>query len=74
MLLTLNRGDLGKSLAVQWLGLHALTADGLDSIPGQGTKIPQAVQCRRKKKKKKFMVILLVFVGGIILIIKGFSL
>ena len=24
---------------VQWLGLHASTAGGMDSIPGQGTKI-----------------------------------
>ena len=31
------------SLAVQWLGLHAFTAKGLGSIPGRGTKIPQAV-------------------------------
>ena len=31
----------GNSLAVQWLGLCALTAEGLDSILGQGTKIPQ---------------------------------
>ena len=28
---------------VQWLGLPALTAEGLDSIPCQGTKISQAV-------------------------------
>ena len=32
----------GNSLVVQWLGLGAFTAKGLDSIPGQGTKIPQA--------------------------------
>ena len=35
-------------MAVQWLGLCAFTAEGLGSIPGQGTKIPQA-----KKKEKK---------------------
>ena len=29
----------------QWLGLHAFIAKGLGSIPGQGTKIPQAMQC-----------------------------
>ena len=34
----------GNTLAVQWLGLHAFTAEGLGSISGQGTKIPQAVQ------------------------------
>ena len=32
----------GTSLVVQWLGLHYSTAKGSDSIPGQGTKIPQA--------------------------------
>ena len=30
-----------NSLVVQWLGLCAVTAEGLGSIPGQGTKIPQ---------------------------------
>ena len=28
----------GNSLVVQWLGLGAFTAVGLDSVPGQGTK------------------------------------
>ena len=42
----------GTSLAVQWLGLCALTAEGPGSIPGQGTKIPQASRCSKKKKKK----------------------
>ena len=28
----------------QWLGLYAFTAEGLDSIPGQWAKIPQAIQ------------------------------
>ena len=32
-----------NSLAVQWLGLQAFTAEGVGSIPGWGTKIPQAV-------------------------------
>ena len=32
-----------NSLAVQWLGLCAFTAEGAGSFPGQGTKIPQAV-------------------------------
>ena len=31
-----------NSLAVQCLGLCAFTVKGLGSIPGQGTKIPQA--------------------------------
>ena len=34
--------DPENSLAVQWLGLHAFTAKGVGSVPGQGTKIPQA--------------------------------
>ena len=41
----------GTSLVVQWLGLHALTAKGLCTIPGQGTKIPQAAWCSQKEKK-----------------------
>ena len=32
----------GSSLAVQWLGLSAFTAVALGSVPGWGTKIPQA--------------------------------
>ena len=42
--------NLGNSLVVQWLGLHAFTAEGLDSIPGLGTKIPQ-VHCAAEKTK-----------------------
>ena len=33
---------MGNSLAVQWLGLSAFTAEGSGSIPGWGTKILQA--------------------------------
>ena len=40
----------GNSLAVQWLKLCTSTAGGLDSIPGQGTKIMKAVQCGQKEK------------------------
>ena len=36
------KNKLGNSLVFQWLGLHAFTAQGLGSIPGQGTKIPKA--------------------------------
>ena len=46
----------GTSLAVQWLRqlrLWASTAEGMGLIPGQGTKIPHAVQGGKKKKKKK---------------------
>ena len=41
----------GNSLTVQWLGLHAFTAEGLGSVPGQGTKIPCGVIKKLKKKK-----------------------
>ena len=44
---------LGNSLVVQWLGLHAFTAEGVGLIPGWGTKIPQAAWCGQRKKKKK---------------------
>ena len=43
----------GNSLAIQWLRLCTLTAEGLGSIPGQGTKIPQAMRHGQKKKKKR---------------------
>ena len=44
---------MGAFLAVQWLGLQALTDMGLRLIPGQGTKIPQAIWSGQKKKKRK---------------------
>ena len=40
----------GNSLAVQWLGLGAFTAQGLGSIPGWGTKIPEATHVAWPKK------------------------
>ena len=40
---------LGTSLAVQWLKLCISTAGGTGSIPGQGTKIPHAMQRGQKK-------------------------
>ena len=42
---------MGNSLAVQWVGLPAFTAEGPGSIPGGGNKIPQATWCSQKKKK-----------------------
>ena len=36
-----------------WLELCIFTANGPDSIPGQGTKIPQAIQNGQKAKQKK---------------------
>ena len=47
---------IGTSLAVQWLRLCTSTAGGTGSIPGQGTKIPHAMQCNQKKKKKVAMI------------------
>ena len=44
---------MGNSVAVQWLGLHAFTAEGAGSIPSQGTKIPQAAEHGQKKQKEK---------------------
>ena len=49
---TLWKTSLGYSLVVQWLGLCALIAKGTGSIPGQGTKIPQATQCGQKNQTK----------------------
>ena len=43
----------GNSLVVQWLGLSAFIAVAVGSIPGSGTKIPQATQCSWKRKRKK---------------------
>ena len=37
---------------VQWLGIHAFTAKGPGSIPGQRTEIPQAMQHSQKTKQK----------------------
>ena len=37
---------------VQGLRFHTFTAVGLGSIPGQGTKIPQAIQPSQKIKDK----------------------
>ena len=41
-----------SSLAVQELGLHALTAEGLGSIPHRRTKIPQASWHNQKQKQR----------------------
>ena len=49
---TPSKTILGNSLAVQWSGLGAFTAEGLGSIPGWGTKIPQATWRGPKDKKR----------------------
>ena len=46
---------LGTSLAVQWLRRHTPNAGGTGSIPGQGTKIPNASWCGQKKKKTTYL-------------------
>ena len=45
-----DKNASGTSVLFQWLRLHAPTAGGLGSIPGQGTKIPHAVWCGQKNK------------------------
>ena len=40
----------GTSLAVQWLRLHASTAEDIGSIPGWGIKISHAMQYSQKKR------------------------
>ena len=40
---------------VQWLGVQAFTTEGMGSIPGQGTKIPQATWPKEIKKKKNLL-------------------
>ena len=50
-----NHSFWGNSLVVQWLRLGAFTAVALSSVPGWGTKIPQAVWCSQKKKKFIFV-------------------
>ena len=47
------KNQTGNSLAVQWLGLRTRIAKGPGSIPGRGTKIPQAMQSGQKKKIKQ---------------------
>ena len=48
---------VGNSLAVQWLGLRAFTAEGVVSIPVWGTKIPQAMRHGQREKKNIYIYI-----------------
>ena len=54
----LGKGGRGKGvgdiLVVWWLTLHSSNAGGMGSIPGQGVKIPHAVQRGQEIKKKRF--------------------
>ena len=52
--ITIKQTSLDEnSLAVQQLGLHAFTPEGSCSLPGQGTKIPQAAQHGQKQINQK---------------------
>ena len=46
----------GTSLVVQWLSLLPSTAGGVGSIPGWGTKIPNAMWCGQKPNKQTKIV------------------
>ena len=55
-------------MAICWLRLHISNAGDAGSVPGQGTKIPHAVQCSHKiknilnlNKKNRSKLFLLVF-------------
>ena len=48
-----NKSYFGNSLVVQRLGHHTFTAEGLGSIPGQGTKTPRAKKQKKRERKKK---------------------
>ena len=51
--IAINMSPEGTSLVVQWLRLHGSNAGGAGLIPGQGTKIPHAVQPKIFKKIEK---------------------
>ena len=51
----------GNSLLAQWLGLCASAAGGMGSIPGEGTKIPQAMQHGQKTPKTKKLMFAVFF-------------
>ena len=46
-----EKDSVGPFLAVQGLRVHTFKAEGMGSNPGQGTKIPHAIQHSLKKKK-----------------------
>lgn len=48
-----TRQQGGNFLAVQWLGLRALTAKDPGLIAGWGTNIPTSHSVRPKKKKRQ---------------------
>ena len=50
-----KRDNLRNAPVVLWLELHASTAGGTGSIPGQGTKILHAAQHSQKKRDNSFI-------------------
>ena len=52
VLCTVRNQREGKSLVVQWLGLCAVTAEGLVSTSDQGTRISQDSWCSQTKRKR----------------------
>ena len=44
-----KRNGAGNSLAVQWLGHCTSSAGGMGSIPGWGSRIPQATRHSQNK-------------------------
>ena len=51
----MNPGESQSTLVTLLLGLQTFAAHGLVSIPGQGSKIPQAA-CHDQNKTKNFPV------------------
>ena len=43
--------DVGTSLVVQFLRIHACSAGSMGLNPGQGTKIPDALKCSQGEEK-----------------------
>ena len=50
-------------LVVQWLGLHSFIAGGIDSIPGQGTKIPRGTQWRSLSRSLACALSLYIYIN-----------
>ena len=46
-----KKSSTGTSLAVQGLRFSASSARGVSSVPGQGTKMPDAAWCGKKTTK-----------------------
>ena len=50
--ITLKKFSTGTSVVVQWLRVHVASAGDAGWNPGQGTKIPHALQHNQGIKKK----------------------